>query len=111
MDVLEHGQAGVLLEAVAEPDGALGSDLVALQTAKRHKIDNIKNIRKVKVAYRGRLIERGGLGWFERTYSSVVSVVLISRPLPSPMAPLGPILFHFKLRKHARLMASKTLEK
>ena len=41
-----RGQAGVLLEALAKPDGALGSDLVVKQTAKRRKVDGSKTLEK-----------------------------------------------------------------
>ena len=71
----------------------------------------LKNSKNIKVAHPGLLIESSGLGWFERTYLSVARLVLISRHLPSLMAPSGPMSFKFKLRKDARLMASKTLEK
>ena len=56
-DSQERGQGGVDLEALAKPDGALVSDVVVVETAKRHKIDVIKNTRKIKVARPGLLFE------------------------------------------------------
>ena len=58
-DVPELGQAGVLLEALAKPDRALVSDLVVVQAAKRRKVDDIKNTRKIRVAHGGRHIQAG----------------------------------------------------
>ena len=43
---LECGQGGVLLEALAEPDSALVSDLVLVETAKRSKVDGSKTLEK-----------------------------------------------------------------
>ena len=55
-DVLERGQAGVGLEMLAKPDRAVVSDLVCFQPAKRRKIHDIKNTRKIKPQmYRKRL--------------------------------------------------------
>ena len=100
---LERGKGGVLLEALAKFDGSCLRFVVT--DAKDARLMMSKH-SKIKVAHRGLLFEWGGLGWFERTHLSVVRVALISRPLPSSMAPSSPIGF-IRLRKDARLIDQK----
>ena len=45
-DSLELGQGGVDLEALAKPDGALVTDFVPVETAKRRKVDDVKKLEK-----------------------------------------------------------------
>ena len=98
----------LISRAWPSPVAPSGPILLSVRLQNDARLTVSKTRKNIKVAHPGLLFESVGLGWFEMTYLSVVRVVLISRTLPSPMAPLFSILLPPRLRKHPTLTVKKT---